>query len=239
MFRFILPSAESEFLKVNDKGELQGPHSPIIREVYIYLVSKLNLTWITVDKSIKRADDIEIEGLEMLKNDQADAEYSVLKLLSSGLHGNVSAGSIMHVGWCKMASSPVLASTVLMDGPESSLWCMRMEFFVPILIILFLMIHYTQMILNSNDRHQSGWILFASLTRQQTQPMLMRSSRMGFMVLLLSTMLIQIMYGSFLHTETTSINSFIRIDSIDEATSRNMNNFILDISTCSKIMSIS
>lgn len=78
--------------------------------------------------------------------------------------------------------------------------------------------------------------MYSSLVHQLIPSILKSSSAVGYIVLIVSAYLIQILFGSLLHTERTSVTSFIRIDTFDDVNKYNMTKYLLDISTCPKLI---
>lgn len=81
----------------------------------------------------------------------------------------------------------------------------------------------------------SIWIIYAYMLRQSVPTLLQKSFLLEYFVLILSMMLIQILYGSFLHTDRTSITSFIHIDTIEDTYKYDAERLALDISDCPSI----
>lgn len=235
MFRFVFPFTENDFVRINQRGGLEGQLKPIINEAFIFLISKLNLTWISAIAESQETDDIEIEGVKMIGQDRADGAYCVLELLN-GLPVNVSSGPIVDDGWCKILTFPKLESSVLTDGPESALMQIRPEFLILSLLALLLMMHLANVLRDRSRMMISFWVLYANLFRQNIPSALKKTFSVGYIVLLLSSFLIQVLFGTFLHTERTSISSFVRTDKLDDIRKHDLKTSILDISSCSKLM---
>lgn len=235
VFRFSLPTPTNDLAHINESGYLAGQMKPVIEEAFIYLILKLNLTWIPLNKTLRTSDDITIEGVNLIHQDRADGGFCALTLLN-GLPKNVTAGPVVSEAWCKIATSPKIISTMLTGGPESALKQIKPVFLVPTIIGLFIMIQLAEMIVNRNNILVSIWLLFGSLVRQNVPSVLRKSSIVGYSVLITSAFLIQILFGSSLHTERTSISTFVRINSFEDLRSHNMTKFILDVSPCNKVV---
>lgn len=230
-FRQALHFSESQLSHVNGNGELEGPIGPVMYEAFIYLYSKVNLSWIPPDGGLTTTSEIVTRGAEMLSLDQADGIFSVFPL-NHGLLNNVTASQVILEESCKLVSSPVVDSVVIQDGPESALRKINSSLLLVIFIGLFFMI------ISSRRRTQwnitsSLWILFTVLSRQNIIKVL---KRLPMLVLIVSTLLIQTLFGSFLHTERTSIRKFVKIDSLLDVRKYNATTFVLPISSCPKLI---
>lgn len=234
-FRLCLPSPPNDLTHINKEGQLVGPMKSAIEEVFIYFVRKFNLTWVPMDGNLRTNDEIQVEGVNLIAMDQADGALTALMFLS-GLPKNATAASIVDDAWCKIASSPVVKSSLLINGLISALRQIRIELLVLILIDLSIMVHLAHMILRCDNLMMSIWVVFTSLVKQNTSSMLKKSFSLVYIVLVLSVLLIQILFGTFLHTERTSISSFTRIDTFNDIRRYNLTKFVLDISHCTRFV---
>lgn len=239
MLRFILPVPENNFLQINEEGQLEGQMKPLVEEALYYLMLKFNMTWIPIRKDAQTSDDVTIEGVKMIGQNEADLARGCANLIN-GLPENVPIGIVNYNAWCKIASSPAVTSSVLTHGPESALKKMKMEFLIFSLIGLLLMIYLAlRKATDSGRKFSPTWILYATLVRKHVNSILEKGSIQVYTVctvLLLATFLIQILFSSLLHTERTSISSFLRIDSFKDAEFYGMKKFVLDLSSCPKIL---
>lgn len=236
MLRFILPIPENDLLQINNDGEPEGQMKPLFEGAFFYLVLKFNMTWIPIRSGAKTSDDVAIEGIHMIEQDRADLAQGDPNLFD-GLPANVSIGVVNYNGWCKIASSPAVTSSVFTHGPESALKKMNMEFLILLLIGLFAMIYLGHR-KSANDGRKSSplWTLYATLIRKHVHSSLERYSVRVYIVLLIASLLIQILFSSLLHTERASISSFTRIDSFEDVQSHGLRKFVLDLSSCPKVL---
>lgn len=230
-FRLIAAFLPSRLLRVDGTGKLEGILAPLVYEASPYLFSKLNMTTIPPDEDVLTTVGIFNAGVQKLAQDKADIALNLLQL-DYGLPDNVTVGHMIHEAQCKLASSPAINSAVLQDGPEMALKQFSWELLFLILIELLLLVYFDQIVLNCGNIFHSIWTLFAGLLRQFSSSKMKRPSKL---VLILSILLIQILYGSFLHTERTSISSFIPIDSFEDIDKHNVTTFVPDISACQKL----
>lgn len=232
MTRLVLPFTENAFIRINKIGQLEGSFKTF-EDTFFFLVLKLNITWISVENA-RTTNEIGIKAIEMIEQDRADmilGDY----LLVNGSFMNVSAGICYDDNWCKIASSPFITSSVLTDGPESALKLLRIEFLSLVLISLILMTYLAFRRLTT-DKFLPVWIVFSSMIRQHVHLCPKGLVLAANIVLLITSLLIQILYGSFLHTERTSISSFVKIDSYKHVQSYDLKKLVFDISPCPRLL---
>lgn len=234
-FRFALPLPPTQVHQVNDKGQLEGPVTAIIQEIFIYFVTKYNLTWVTPETDVKRTDEYQIAGVDLITQDKVDGSLCTTSILD-GLPRNVTTGPIVCDAWCKIATSPTVSSTVISGGPEIALKQLNPNFLVLIFLSLFFMLHMGRVVMKHNKVSFAVWMIYVCLVRQNMSSIFRKSFVTGYLVLVLSLLFIQILFGSLLHTERTTIDSFERIDSFEEVEKHNLTTLVLDVSSCPKLV---
>lgn len=209
----------------------------VVREALIHFLVKFNVSWVLPGENPQTADDIVLNGVEMIAADEADGISGALLLLDH-LPDNVTMGPIVNNRWCRLASSPMMRSSVLTNGPESALRQIGIELLLISFMILFLMFYLNELMKNRTNFMISAWLVYANSVRQNVRQniSLKESFIVGYMVLILSALLFQILFGCMLHTERTSISSFTRIDSFRDVQAHNLTKFIPDISACSRMV---
>lgn len=234
MLRSVLLIPESDLLKINEEGQLEGQMKSIFEETVFYLILKFNVTWIPVSGHAETGGDVTIEAIKMIEQDKVDLVRVALHLLD-GLPTNVSIGVVNHNGWCKIASSPSVTSLVLTGGPESALKNMSIGFLTLVLIGLLLMIYLAnRKFTDRRKKYSPMWTLYTTLVRNYSA-IKMFSIEVQF-VSLAASFLIQILFSSLLHTERASISSFTRIDSFEDVRSHGSRKFVLDFSVCARML---
>lgn len=226
--RLALNVPENRLLHISKEGRLEGLTEPSVREAIIYFFTKVNTTWIHPDSDLKTSSQIAIANLKKIAGGEADGAYNILTL-NNGLSENVTIGKMVYETQCKLASSPMINSVVFQDGPESALKQMNLNFFLLTFTGLAIMIYFTQVAQSFGYFLNSVWILYTSLLRRPVQAAI---SGFYLSVLILSTLLIQTLYNSFLHTDRTSMTDFIHIDSLSDIHRHKMTLFVFDISAC-------
>lgn len=236
MFRYVFPAPQSQLLHVNSEGQIKGDLKQTFQETFIYLIAKLNLTWISTRTDSQIAGDIQIEGTKMVGQGEADATFCALDLIGS-LPINVSFGSMSHEGWCKIATFPEMRSSVVTEGPELAVKRMRIDLLALVLFQLLMMIHLGRATRSHHNILVSCWTVYAKIFRQNIpSPGLRQSFLIGFIVLLVSSLLIQTLFGSSLHTERSSITSFVRIDTLKDVEKDRFRKFWFDSSPCQGVI---
>lgn len=233
--RFVYPLSSNQLGWINDKGELQGDIKKVVEEAIIYITRNFNLTWIRASEHLRTNGEIAEEAMVSIGHNEADGAMNSLLLLN-GLPENVTATPIVNNQWCKLVSSPKLMEAVVEEGPESAFMQIRLDFLFPILVGLLIVLHLAHLVVKKTNILVSVWLIYAYLLRQSISSMLRKSFLLGYFVLIFSAMLIQILYGSFLHTERTSVTSFIHLDSVEDTYKYNAERLVLDISDCPKMV---
>lgn len=233
--RFAYPFPPNEFIQVDGHGQLKGEAKPLFEEALIYFRLKYNLSWVIPKKDLIEGGDTLTDGLNLIEQDRVDGTFSVLHLFKE-LPQNCTVGPTMFDGWCRIVTFPGLASVELTDGPEVAFKQLRIEYVILMLIGLFMMIYSARMSIGTSNVLTSTWCVYVSLVRQSVPPILRKSFFAGYIVLILATFFLTTLFGCFLHTERTSITSFVRIDSFEDIHEHNMTTLVLDISPCSLLM---
>lgn len=231
-FRLAMNIPQSRILSINKKGQVEGLVQPVAQEAFRYFFAKLNLSWVHPDVNSKTSDDIASRGVRMIDRDEADGVFCAFPL-NDGLPKNVTVMQTTLESVCRLGSSPIIRSEVLQDGPKTALLQTNMEYLSLILFGLFIMIYLAQFFGVQSSMVDSAWFLYANLLRQRVHFIL---EKFPLLILLLSVMLIQALFSSFLHTERTSITKFVKINSLSEANKYNVTTFVFSISSCPKLV---
>lgn len=230
----VIPFPPNRLLQITQKGELAGQVKPLVEEAFGYLILKFNVTWTAPSKKFKTTDDVQIEGINLVSQGKADGVGCSLPLLN-GLPENVTTTPSIYRSWCRIATSPIVESSIMTNGPELALKHLRTELLILAIVALFLMFYLGQMISNRTNILITTWLVYSSLVRQNILSMLRESPIWSYVVLILSTLLIQILFTSLLHTERNSIRSFLEINSLEDVQKFDLIPLILSISPCSKL----
>lgn len=228
--RVAFPLPSLDVLEVDSSGTVTGEMAEGLRTIMLYFY-KFNITNLPSSKKLATSDETILESRNMLYRGEVDVSFSLI-LGMEYLAKNITHGPVFFEGWCQLVTSPALKSSILTDGPESALIRMRIDLLLLMTIFLSFMLYLAKSVYEFKNEANPVWFLYVNLIKQSISSVNYEQLPLTWIVFSVSIFLIQLLFGSFLNTERTSISSFIRIHSFEDALKHNMTILVPNFSVC-------
>lgn len=208
--RMVNPTPLNDFYQVSEEGKLDGPLGRIAAGSYDFFNKNFNGTYI-VSKNLSIYEVIS-EGI-------ADFTLYSMKIL---VGPNITYGPAFTYRSCLILTRPPIRFSSDSSGPETALFSTKLYLAIVILFLWSLLLSVILIDYRKRRRFNIIWIFIQTISRQSNHHQSHDSVRTILVFFLCSSFLLQIIYGSFLNTERTTMTSFDRIETTRDIIEKNM-----------------
>lgn len=232
------PFPENNFGRLDERGKFVGEVAKTLEEALdLGITSSLDfdLRFKRPKKDNLSEHEFIIEGLNMLSRGEVDTAFGSFGMLE-GLPPNITCLPLLFNSWCKLGSSPSLKSQTLDNGPENAVLQMNLAIVIAMIISLLLVIYLPSLFLKSNVKGFL-WHFYQIFVKQKSLPDYpYKPFAVDTISIIMCVFIIQVLFASYMNTERTSMNSFIKIDTIDDVEKYNVTFISASFSACPKLV---